>query len=228
MNWASAVTMKETDASSRETTVLLQSSENSWVADNIGIVPDYKRFPEAGFPINEPRGAQVLGVAVQGVFASFFKDKESPLIQSANENKSNGGEQASAQTNAVAENKGPMITSVIEHSPASARLVLIGSNAFASDMALTLTSEGMGTIYTKPLEFMQNMIDWSLEDAGLLSIRGRTQFSRTLRPMTPKAQAAWEYANYVIAIVLLLFVWIWRRQVNRATLGRFKQLLNNG
>mgnify|MGYP006997587135 FL=1 len=121
-----------------------------------------------------------------------------------------------------------MITSVIEHSPASARLVLIGSNAFASDMALTLTSEGMGTIYTKPLEFMQNMIDWSLEDAGLLSIRGRTQFSRTLRPMTPKAQAAWEYANYVIAIVLLLFVWIWRRQVNRAALGRFKQLLNNG
>jgi hypothetical protein len=46
--------------------------------------------------------------------------------------------------------------------------------------------------------------------------------------MTPKAQAVWEYANYVIAIVLLLFVWIWRRQVNRAALGRFKQLLNNG
>jgi hypothetical protein len=46
--------------------------------------------------------------------------------------------------------------------------------------------------------------------------------------MTPKAQVTWEYANYVIAIVLLLFVWIWRRQVNRAALGRFKQLLNNG
>jgi ABC-2 type transport system permease protein len=167
-------------------------------------------------------------VAVQGVFTSFFKDKESPLIQSADENKSSGDEQATAQTNAVAENKKSIITSVIERSPASARLVLIGSNTFASDMALTLTSEGMGTMYTKPLEFMQNMIDWSLEDAGLLSIRGRSQFSRTLRPMTPKAQVTWEYANYVIAIVLLLFVWIWRRQVNRAALGRFKQLLNNG
>ena len=183
MNWASAVTIKEADASSREATVLLQSSENSWVADNIGIVPDYERFPEAGFPINEPRGAQVLGVAVQGTFTSFFKDKESPLIESADENKSSGSEQASAQTNAVAENKGPIITSVIERSPATARLVLIGSNTFASDMGMTLTSEGMGTMYTKQLEFMQNMIDWSLEDAGLLSIRGRTQFSRTLRPM---------------------------------------------
>ncbi|MCH2492625.1 MAG: Gldg family protein [Gammaproteobacteria bacterium] len=228
MNWASAVTIKEADASSREATVLLQSSENSWVADNIGIVPDYERFPEAGFPINEPRGAQVLGVAVQGTFTSFFKDKESPLIESADENKSSGSEQASAQTNAVAENKGPIITSVIERSPATARLVLIGSNTFASDMGLTLTSEGMGTMYTKPLEFMQNMIDWSLEDAGLLSIRGRTQFSRTLRPMAPNEQAVWEYANYVIAIMLLLFVWIWRRQVNRAALSRFNQLLKDG
>ena len=228
MNWASAVTIKEADASSREATVLLQSSENSWVADNIGIVPDYERFPEAGFPINEPRGAQVLGVAVQGAFTSFFKDKESPLIESADENKSSGSEQASAQTNAVAENKGPIITSVIERSPATARLVLIGSNTFASDMGLTLTSEGMGTMYTKPLEFMQNMIDWSLEDAGLLSIRGRTQFSRTLRPMAPNEQAVWEYANYVIAIMLLLFVWIWRRQVNRAALSRFNQLLKDG
>ena len=150
------------------------------------------------------------------------------MIESADENKSSGSEQASAQPNAVAENKGPIITSVIERSPATARLVLIGSNTFASDMGLTLTSEGMGTMYTKPLEFMQNMIDWSLEDAGLLSIRGRTQFSRTLRPMAPNEQAVWEYANYVIAIMLLLFVWIWRRQVNRAALSRFNQLLKDG
>ena len=74
---------------------------------------------------------------------------------------------------------------MIERSPSSARIVLVGSNEFASDLALTLVSEGMGTFYSKQLEFMQNVIDLSLEDQGLLSIRGRTQFSRTLVSMVP-------------------------------------------
>ena len=73
---------------------------------------------------------------------------------------------------------------------------------------------------------MQNMIDVSLEDAGLLRIRGRTQFSRTLLPMTPNAQATWEYGNYVAAIFLLLMVWLWRGQAQRSALKRFEAALN--
>ena len=100
---------------------------------------------------------------------------------------------------------------MIEHSPSSARIVLVGSNEFASDLAVTLVSEGMGTFYSKQLEFMQNVIDLSLEDQGLLSIRGRSQFSRTLVSMVSGEQALWEDLNYGVALAGLLGIWFWRR-----------------
>ena len=102
---------------------------------------------------------------------------------------------------------------------------MVGSNAFASDLALTLISEGMGTFYSKQLEFMQNVIDLSLEDQGLLSIRGRTQFSRTLTSMASGEQAWWEYLNYGIALAGLLGIWLWRRWAQRLSLARFQTLL---
>ena len=114
---------------------------------------------------------------------------------------------------------------MIERSPPSARIVLVGSNEFASDLALTLISEGMGTFYSKQLEFMQNVIDLSLEDHGLLSIRGRTQFSRTLVSMVPGEQALWEYLNYGIALAGLLVIWFWRRWAKRSSLIRFQDFL---
>ena len=117
------------------------------------------------------------------------------------------------------------VSSVIEQSPLSARIVLVGSNEFASDLALTLISEGLGTFYSKQLEFMQNVIDLSLEDQGLLSIRGRTQFSRTLVPMAPSRQAMWEYLNYGIALAGLLGIWFWRRWAKRSSLIRFQNFL---
>jgi len=119
----------------------------------------------------------------------------------------------------------PAVSSVIERSPSSARIVLVGSNEFASDLALTLISEGMGTFYSKQLEFMQNVIDLSLEDQGLLSIRGRTQFSRTLVSMVPGEQALWEYLNYGIALAGLLGIWFWRRWAKRSSLIRFQKFL---
>ena len=118
-----------------------------------------------------------------------------------------------------------VVSSVIERSPLSARIVLVGSNEFASDLALTLISEGLGTFYSKQLEFMQNVIDLSLEDQGLLSIRGRTQFSRALVSMAPSRQAIWEYLNYGIALAGLLAIWFWRRWIKRSNLIRFQKFL---
>ena len=41
----------------------------------------------------------------------------------------------------------------------------------------------------------QNAIDWSLEDRGLLAIRGRAHFAHTLNPLDRESQLFWEYLN---------------------------------
>jgi ABC-2 type transport system permease protein len=161
---------------------------------------------------------------MEGPFESYFKDKVSPLLALSNNTELKQAESdLSGSNNGPANN--PVVSSVIERSPPSARIVLVGSNEFASDLALTLISEGLGTFYSKQLEFMQNVIDLSLEDQGLLSIRGRTQFSRTLVSMAPSRQAMWEYLNYGIALAGLLGIWFWRRWAKRSSLMRFQNFL---
>lgn len=68
-------------------------------------------------------------------------------------------------------------------------------------------------MYTRPIEFLQNVIDWAIEDPALLSLRGKTQFAHTLHPMTARTQVILEYLNYGFAALGLFLVWIWRRFV---------------
>ena len=44
-------------------------------------------------------------------------------------------------------------------------------------------------------------MDWSLEDAGLLSIRSRGNFNRTLPTLEHGTQLFWEYLNYGLALL---------------------------
>ena len=113
----------------------------------------------------------------------------------------------------------------IDRSPESARLVLIGSNAFASDTALELASQGMGSLYDKPIEFLQNIVDWTLEDPSLLAIRSRAQFARTLVPMDQIQQTVVEYVNYGLLMLGLWIVWMGRNFLRRQTESQHKALL---
>ena len=133
--------------------------------------PDYNQCPVGGFAVAADRASQPLAVAMEGPFESYFKDKISPLVATSSKPDPKAIENDLSCSNNMASSS-PVFSSVIERSPPSARIVLVGSNEFASDLALTLISEGMGTFYSKPLEFMQNVIDLSLEEQGLLSIRG--------------------------------------------------------
>ena len=188
------------------------------------MIPDYNQFPDSGFAAPLGTTSQPLAVAMEGHFESYFKDKISPLLSpSSNTGKKQVENDLSGSDNTTTTNT--VFSNVIQRSPASARIVLVGSNEFASDLALTLISEGLGTFYSKQLEFMQNVIDLSLEDQGLLSIRGRTQFSRTLVSMTPSRQAMWEYLNYGIALTGLIGIWFWRRWAKRSSLIRFQNFL---
>ena len=227
VNWISPVSINTAaSGGSRKSAVLLQSSDQSWVSRDASVVPDYKEFPGEGFAVSGDRAARTLAIAVEGGFNSYFKDKPSPLLAAARPTPSAEASAVDAKNSAGGQSSGSLLaTSVIEKSPPSARIILVGSNAFATDTVLTMVSEGMGTLYTKPLEFMQNVIDWSLEDQGLLSIRGRSRFSQTLVPLRPDEQALWEYLNYGLALAALLGTWLWRRRSQRVSLARYQARL---
>ena len=227
VNWISPVSINTAaSGGSRKSAVLLQSSDQSWVSRDASVVPDYKEFPGEGFAVSGDRAARTLAIAVEGGFNSYFKDKPSPLLAAARPTPSAEASAVDAKNSAGGQSSGSLLaTSVIEKSPPSARIILVGSNAFATDTVLTMVSEGMGTLYTKPLEFMQNVIDWSLEDQGLLSIRGRSRFSQTLVPLQPDEQALWEYLNYGLALAALLGTWLWRRRSQRVSLARYQARL---
>ena len=227
VNWISPVSINTAaSGGSRKSAVLLQSSDQSWVSRDASVVPDYKEFPGEGFAVSGDRAARTLAIAVEGGFNSYFKDKPSPLLAAARPTPSAEASAVDAKNSAGGQSSRSLpAASVIEKSPPSARIILVGSNAFATDTVLTMVSEGMGTLYTKPLEFMQNVIDWSLEDQGLLSIRGRSRFSQTLVPLRPDEQALWEYLNYGLALAALLGTWLWRRRSQRVSLARYQAML---
>ena len=121
-----------------------------------------------------------------------------------------------------------MISGVVESSPASAKLILVGSASFLTDTAISLATEATRTVYTKPVELVQNAVDWALEDRGLLPLRGRGQYSRLLEPLERQEQVFWEYLNYALALAGLMLVYWLHRRSRLARQHRYAALLSAG
>ncbi len=113
--------------------------------------------------------------------------------------------------NSEEKDKPPVYSSALDKSPASARIILFASNEFLADQTIQLAASAGGTLYLNALELAENAVDWSLEDRGLLSIRSRGHFSRTLKPMAGQSQPFWEYVNYAFALIGLLLVYFMYR-----------------
>jgi ABC-2 type transport system permease protein len=182
-------------------TPLLWSSAGSGVLDTPEVQPDFRRYPESGFPPVAEPASRTLAVLLEGRFDSAFAGKRSPL-------RGDG-------TTAQGEEATPLVSPVIDRSPASARLLVIGSGSLLSDAALQLLDEATRTRYEQPLQLIENAIDWSLEDRGLLTLRGRGQYSRMLSPMDSDEQQYWEGLNYVLALAGLGLVAVWRTLARR-------------
>ena len=223
MTWPSPITWDEEKNQGRKVIGLLESSDQSWTSDSMEIRPNFKNYGELGFPVGDQRGAQLLAIAVEGRFDSYFKDKFSPLTtqkEEADERGEKGGREASTD-----EGKELVIARVIDRSPESARIILFASNSFLTDKMLDLAASGLGTRYLKPVQLVENAIDWSLEDFGLLAIRGRTHFSRTLKPLNRKSQVFWEYLNYGLALFGLILIGLVQRQINKRAVLRCAAVL---
>ncbi len=226
LNWASPITVDTEKNKGREVVELLHSSPESWTADTLNVLPDYARYPNSGFKPEGDKASHLLGVAVKGSFTSWFTDKETPLL-SKEEKKDidDSSEESADNPDGTEKEEKTVVSSIIEHSSDSARIILIASNTFGCDSVINLASQGQGTLYTSPLEFIQNGIDWSLDDQGLMSIRSRAQFARMLIPMEQNTRLFWEYLNYGLALLGLFFVWLWRRMKQKQKQSYYKQIL---
>ena len=240
MNWTSPITLDDEASAARTVTRLIESSAGAWTSESAQMQPDFDAHGSLGFPRGDDRGRKLLAVALQGRFDSGFAGKRSPLLPEGGDDAGDGDAAASgdaAPDDAGADppggegdagGQGPVISGVVEHSPASARLILIGSSTFLSDTAISLANQAMQTRYLKPLELVQNAVEWSLEDRGLLALRGRGQFSRMLDPIGREGQLFWEYLNYVLALVGLALVYWLHRTLRRRREAAYAEILLGG
>lgn len=198
MAWASPINLNAEKNSARSVVELVHSSEQSWTSASPNILPR----SDGGFMPGNDRGAKLLGVAVTGQFDSYFAGKESPLLAKPSEDESK--EEGEAEPANV-------ISSVITKSSAAARIVLFSSNEFLSDQTLRMASMAGGSQSTTPIQLAVNAAEWSLEDSGLLSIRSRSHFARTLPPLAQQQQVLLELVNYLLALLGVIGVYVLRR-----------------
>jgi ABC-2 type transport system permease protein len=228
MNWSSPIEVDQDKTKGRTVTTLIRSSSGAWTSDSATMQPDFKAHGDLGFARGKDRGTKVLGLVMEGRFNSAFAGQPSPLLTAVGDKQPPPDEpDEAAATPGTPDAKPAVVSGVIESSPSSARLILLGSASFLTDTAIGLASEATQTRYDKPIELIQNAVEWSLEDRGLLALRGRGQFSRLLVPLSRQGRIFYEYLNYALALggVGLLY-WLARRARTRRDLAQARYLTN--
>jgi ABC-2 type transport system permease protein len=209
LNWASPVVVDPDKNAQRKVTTLLESSSGSWLRTDTNIQPDLQAYPEMGFPVEGDQASRPLAVSVQGVFPSYFKDKPSPL--QAPETSDAGTGSAGPNPTPTPASQPSQVIGTIESSPDTARLVVIGSAEFLNDIVFDLSSNLTRDRYMNSLQFLQNTVDWSVEDLDLLGIRSRGTSARILNPLSEGQQSFWEGLNYALALLAVLGIGVmWR------------------
>lgn len=207
MAWSTPLLIDAERNANRSVTTLITSSDQAWQSTSPDILPRVSDSGVSGWIPQPATGPHILGAVISGRFESWFADKTSPLVAASN---------ATSERNASAE-EAPEISSIIQRSPESARIIVYASNDFLTDQIMTTMSSMNGAQYMSPLELLANTLDWSLEDGGLLGIRSNAHFNRTLPPLDKDSQLFWEYSNYALAVLALIVIalWVKRRQHNR-------------
>jgi len=179
--------------------MLLRSSDQSWLTEDTNIQPDFESYPEQGFAVGEEPASYPLAVSIIGVFESHYKGQPAPTASSTTEAEQVEGDSAETQSQNV----------VVEQSPDTARLVVIGSAGFVDDFALELSARLTQDYYLNNLQFVQNAVDWAVEDEDLLGIRSRGTTTRILNPLTDQQRTNWEITVMIVEVALLVLVFLY-------------------
>ena len=221
MPWASPIDIDSEKNTGRSITELLHSSEESWVSASTDVIPNLEGGQVSRFTPAGEQKSRVLGVIAEGKFDSYFKGKTSPLLNEETADSDSGGESEAGEEKTTALKLG----SVIDHSAESARIILFSSNDMLRDSIVQLSSMANQGEYLNTLQLAANAVDWSLEDASLMSIRLRGNFNRTLPPMEQSSKMFWEYLNYALAALALVLVALIQIQRKRSRQRTYAQLL---
>jgi ABC-2 type transport system permease protein len=81
---------------------------------------------------------------------------------------------------------------------------VVGSAEFVDDTVFDISSSLTHDRYLNSLQFMQNALDWSVEDLDLLAIRSRGTATRVLSPEAEEQQSFWEGLNYTVVLLALV------------------------
>ncbi len=173
---------------------LAWSSSGSWLKRDTRLEPDFGAFPEKGFGPEQDAKLmrRPLAVALNGGFKSFFADRPSPLLAAPSNSDLGDSVDRTGRT--------------LKASNEAARLAVVGSSEFVSDLVMQMSQQVGGGKYRGNMLLVRNLMDWALEDTDLLSIRSAGAFARTLKPMGLKEQYRYELANYVFVLFALLSV----------------------
>ncbi len=190
--WSAPLTVTAPLTAPLQVTTLLRSSPRSWLGRPFSIKPNYQLYPELGFAVPEVTQPFTVGVSLQGRFTSYFAGREAPITNST----------------------GVTPTATLDSSPDTARLVVIGSSEFVSDVVLRFATQLNGDRTYNNLQLVLNAIDWATEDTDLLSIRTRGTAVRVLKALNRNAMRFITNLNLLLALgslLLLVTVAHWRR-----------------
>ncbi len=212
LNWTSPIVLDKKRGQQLKFTELLHSSAQSWTSNSTDVVPVFSDATKYGFKEEGKKGRQLLGVAAEGRFASYFTGKKNPLLDASGEQKN------------TPEKK--FVDTFLEKSPESARLILFSSNTFLVDQLIYMESTVLQNQYLNAVELVQNAVDWSLEDKELLAIRRQGFFSRPLRVNDQTTEFIFEQVNYGLACFGILMLWLIKQGISKAASRRDQALVN--
>ena len=203
VNWASPIKISSSSENITHN-VIVRSSPKSWLSTNENLMPEYENYPNYGFPVDGEKASYPLAVSFEGTFNSITTDET--FLKEDLENKFDSD-------------------LYLNKSPSNSKLVVISSNEFANNLSIDFASQAINSQYTQPIEFIQNIVDWSVEDTSILSIRGKSQLAKTLYPLDENSQKIIEYLTYSIAGLFLFFVWVISYRVKKQQNKNFEKLL---
>ncbi len=191
--WSAPLTVTAQATSTLKVTTLLRSSPKSWLGKGFNIKPNYELYPELGYAVPEATQPFTVGVSLQGSFTSYFAGRAAPV---------------QAGTDITP-------TATLEASPETARLVVIGSSEFVSDVVLRFGTQLNGDRTYNNLQLVLNTIDWATEDTDLLSIRTRGTAVRVLKALDRNGMRFVTNLNLLLALgslFVLAAVTQWERR----------------
>lgn len=110
----------------------------------------------------------------------------------------------------------------------SSRLIIIGSSALFTDNFADQMSQVLRSEYRRPIQLLQNLVDWSLQDQNLIEVlRKHSQFTRTLTTLNEQEKTYWEYFNYALGAIGLMLIGLMRIIMRRKSRLRGTELLQN-